>query len=136
VTGEAGRSEAFPKALRLRRRREFVRVQNNGEKHHVRHFLVFVLAAPAGASDGNEAVRLPPPRLGVTVTRKVGTAVIRNRIRRWVREAFRRERSRFAPGIEMVWVAKQTAAAGCYADVVADMNTMAARLASPGGSRR
>lgn len=136
MTGDVGRSEAFPRTLRLRRRREFVRVQNHGEKHHVRHFLVFVLAAPAGTSDGDEAVRLPPPRLGVTVTRKVGTAVIRNRIRRWVREAFRRERARFAAGLEMVWVAKQTAAAGCYADVVADMNTMVARLASAGGSRR
>ena len=127
MTGAAARREAFPKALRLRRRREFVRVQTKGEKHHVRHFLVFVLAGPEG--------RLPPPRVGVTVTRKVGSAVQRNRIRRWVREAFRRTRTRFAGGLEMVWVAKQTAAAGCYAEVVADMNTMAERLAARGGSQ-
>jgi ribonuclease P protein component len=130
VTGTAGRREAFPKTLRLRRRPEFVRVQSKGEKHHVRHFLVFVLTASDEA-----AQRLPPPRLGVTVTRKVGSAVKRNRIRRWVREAFRRARTGFAAGVEMVWVAKQTAAAGCYAEVVADMNTMLERLAARGGPR-
>jgi ribonuclease P protein component len=146
VTGAAARREAFPKALRLRRRREFVRVQTKGEKHHVRHFLVFVLAGPEGRADKSTPVplvqaeaahagRLPPPRVGVTVTRKVGSAVQRNRIRRWVREAFRRARTRFASGVEMVWVAKQTAAAGCYAEVVSDMNTMAERLAARGGSQ-
>jgi ribonuclease P protein component len=132
VTAAPARRETLPKASRLRRRQEFVRVQNQGEKHHVRHFLVFVLEH-AGADDPG-AVRLPPARLGVTVTRKVGPAVRRNRIRRWVREAFRRVRTRFAPGTQMVWVAKQTAAAGCYAEVVADMNTILGRLAR-GGTR-
>ena len=100
----------------------------------MRHFLVFVVAPQSSRAtpDTNEAARLPPPRLGVTVTRKVGPAVQRNRIRRWVREAFRRVRTRFAAGTEMVWVAKQTAAAGCYAEVVADMNTMVERLAREG----
>jgi ribonuclease P protein component len=119
----------LPKASRLCRRREFVRVQSKGEKHHVHHFLVFVVAPAASESP---EVRLPLPRLGVTVTRKVGPAVQRNRIRRWVREAFRRVRTRFAAGTEMVWVAKQTAAAGCYAEVVADMNTMVERLGRGG----
>jgi ribonuclease P protein component len=124
--------ETLPKASRLCRRREFVRVQSKGEKHHVRHFLVFVVVPRASPQDTSMPLRLPPPRLGVTVTRKVGPAVQRNRIRRWVREAFRRVRTRFAAGTEMVWVAKQTAAAGCYAEVVADMNTMVERLGRGG----
>lgn len=135
MTGAAARRETFPKAFRLRRRREFVRVQTKGEKHHVRHFLVFVLGVQRAPAEAAQPVRLPPPRVGVTVTRKVGSAVQRNRIRRWVREAFRRARTRFAGGLEMVWVAKQTAAAGCYAEVVSDMNTMAERLAAHGGSQ-
>ena len=136
MTDAAARRETLPRASRLRRRREFLRVQSKGEKHHVRHFLVFVLAPPAPRLDvaASLAPRLPPPRLGVTVTRKVGPSVQRNRIRRWVREAFRRARTRIADGTEMVWVAKQTAAAGCYAEVVADMNTMVERLAR-GGAR-
>lgn len=142
MTDAGARRETLPRASRLRRRREFLRVQSKGEKHHVRHFLVFVLAPPStgprrhSTPEGGPVAspRLPPPRLGVTVTRKVGPAVQRNRIRRWVREAFRRVRTRIADGTEMVWVAKQTAAAGCYAEVVADMNSMVERLAR-GGAR-
>lgn len=100
-------------------------MQGQGTKHHVRHFLVFVVRNPTPSE-------LPAARLGVTVTRKVGIAVIRNRIRRWVREAFRRERRGFAPGIDMVWVAKRSAATGSYAEVHADMLQLSARLRRAG----
>lgn len=96
-------------------------MQGQGTKHHVRHFIVFVVRNPTPSE-------LPAARLGVTVTRKVGIAVIRNRIRRWVREAFRRERRAFAAGIDMVWVAKRSAATGSYAEVYADMLQLSARL--------
>ncbi len=119
------RAQGLPAALRLRRRHDFLRVQGQGAKHHVRHFLVFVVRNPTTSE-------LPGARLGVTVTRKVGISVIRNRIRRWVREAFRHERRRFAPGLDMVWVAKRSAATGCYADVHADMLQLSARLRGRG----
>jgi ribonuclease P protein component len=119
------RAHGLPPALRLRRRFDFLRVQGQGTKHHVRHFLVFVVRNPTPSE-------LPPARLGVTVTRKVGIAVVRNRIRRWVREAFRRERLRFAPGLDMVWVAKRSAATGSYAEVHADMLQLSARLRGRG----
>jgi ribonuclease P protein component len=117
--------EGFHAALRLRRRREFVRVQGQGEKHHVRHFLVFVARQPREATQE----RLPPARLGVTVTRKVGGAVVRNRIKRWVREAFRRSQRDWPGGLDMVWVAKQNAASADFAGVDGDMRQMASRLA-------
>jgi len=119
------RAQGLPPALRVRRRLDFLRVQGQGTKHHVRHFLVFVVRNPTPSE-------LPAARLGVTVTRKVGIAVIRNRIRRWVREAFRRERRAFAPGIDMVWVAKRSAATGSYAEVHADMLQLSARLRRAG----
>lgn len=72
--------------------------------------------------------QLPPTRLGVTVTRKVGKAVQRNRIKRLVREAFRRERPRFAAGLDLVWVAKRDALRVTYLGVVTDMRTLADRL--------
>ena len=63
-------------------------MQDTGRKHHTRHFLVVVLPRP---DDG-------PPRIGVTVTKRVGNAVQRNRVKRLVREVFRRERARFLVG--------------------------------------
>ena len=70
--------EGFPRRLRLRRRREFLRVQRGGRKVHTRFFLVFVAPTPravAKARPEQGVPRLPGPRLGVTVTRKVGKAV-------------------------------------------------------------
>jgi ribonuclease P protein component len=115
------RPQGFPRALRLRRRPEFLRAQRLGHKHHMRHFLVFV------TEQVPEHVPLPT-RLGVTVTRKVGSAVVRNRIKRLVREAFRRERHRLEPGYDMVWVAKRTAGDTSYLDVVSDLQVLARKL--------
>jgi ribonuclease P protein component len=98
---------------RLKRREEFRRVQDTGKKHHTRHFLVVVLARP---DDG-------PPRIGVTVTKKVGNAVQRNRVKRLVREVFRRERARFPMGCDVVFIAKDGAPDLRYDDVLAEVPT-------------
>lgn len=88
------------KAMRLRERREFIHVQTVGEKVHGRH--VLVICAPR--SDQQDT-----GRLGITVTKKVGNAVIRNRIRRFVREWFRT--NGWVPrGWDIVVVAKDSAA--------------------------
>jgi ribonuclease P protein component len=125
----AAKKEAFPRRLRLRRRREFLRVQRSGAKHHTRFFLVFVAPTPSEAAPV-EAGGLPGTRLGVTVTRKVGKAVKRNRIKRLVREVFRRERGALPAGLDMVWVAKRDAVGTTFEDVVHDMRTLAGRLRS------
>jgi ribonuclease P protein component len=121
------RAQGFPRWLRLRRRPEFLRAQRLGQKHHMRHFLVFVTERNAEPREITRA-ELPPTRLGVTVTRKVGQAVVRNRIKRLVREAFRRERHLFEPGYDMVWVAKRTAAGTTFANVVSDLQVLARKL--------
>lgn len=41
-------------------------------------------------------------RLGVTVSRKVGVAVVRNRVKRMLRETFRLERSHLSPALDLV----------------------------------
>ena len=70
---------------------------------------------------------LLPTRCGITVTRKVGKAVVRNRIKRLVREVFRQQRARLPEGLDMVWVAKHQAANASYADVVTDFETLLRR---------
>lgn len=118
--------EGFPAAIRLRKRREFLRIQGAGTKHHLRHFIVFV-TPPSVAVTPVAEMRVASARLGITVTRKVGCAVVRNRIKRLVREAFRRKRGSFTPGYDMVWVAKQSAATVGYAEVLAAMDAMGKR---------
>ncbi|PRP95435.1 Ribonuclease P protein component [Enhygromyxa salina] len=89
--------------------------------------MVFVSRrAPGQSPDGADEL---PTRLGITVTRKVGNAVTRNRIKRLVREVFRVHRLRLPQGLDMVWVAKQQAAAATYAEVARDFEALVARRA-------
>jgi ribonuclease P protein component len=99
VAAETGESERFPRQHRLLRRGEFVRVQQQGRRIHTAHFILLLLRAQA--RDAN-----PYTRLGVTVGRRVGGAVQRNRIKRVVREVFRRNRALFPPEYDVVLVAR------------------------------
>ena len=114
----------FPAHLRLKQRREFLRVQRSGAKHHLPHFIAFVSRR---RSSGSESGAELPTRLGITVTRKIGNAVTRNRIKRLVREVFRVRREQLPPGLDLVLVAKQQAAQASYADVVSDFEALLAR---------
>ena len=124
------RPNGFPARLRLKQRREFLRVQRGGHKHHLRHFMVFVSRR---AATPNEAP--PPTRLGVTVTRKIGNAVARNRIKRLVRDVFRCNRASLPAGLDIVWVAKQQAATAGHAEVLADFEALVRRGELTSGPR-
>ena len=53
-------------------------------------------------------------RVGVTVSKKLGGAVVRNRVRRRVREVYRLNESRFAPGWDIVVVARSRCIKGDF----------------------
>jgi ribonuclease P protein component len=62
------------------------------------------------------------PRLGITVSRKVGNAVARNRIKRCVREWFRGQAERLAPGSELVVIGRRGAAKLSGGEIAAQLD--------------
>lgn len=72
---------------------------------------------------------LPHPRIGVTVSKKVGNAVVRNRIRRWVRELFRQNKTWFPAGQDIVIIAKKRAAQATHAQLATDLSRSRRRMA-------
>ena len=96
--------ERFPRRFRVRRRTDFERVYRHA----------------AYAADGVLVVRGCPngldcSRLGLSVSRQVGNAVVRNRWKRLIREAFRRHRVRLPAGFDLVVRPKRGAVADAQA---------------------
>ena len=61
--------------------------------------------------------RLGENRVGVTVSKKLGKAVVRNRVRRRLREVYRLHESRFLPGWDIVVVARGRAVDASFSDL-------------------
>jgi ribonuclease P protein component len=87
--------QGLPRARRIRKRADFVRIQEGRGRVTTRH-LLFLLAVG----------RDPHARLGVVASRKVGPAVTRNRAKRLVREVFRRSRAVFPAGFDVVVIVR------------------------------
>jgi ribonuclease P protein component len=79
----------FPASRRIRRRPEFQKVYESGQRLRLRLMTVMVLANGGRTS-----------RLGIAATKKLGGAVVRNRARRVLREVFRRVE--VPPGLDIV----------------------------------
>jgi ribonuclease P protein component len=84
---------------RLSRSAEFERVYRQGRSSANRHLVIYAFPNPAATR----------PRLGLSVSRKVGGAVERNRVKRLLREAFGRAEGELAPGHDVVLVARPAA---------------------------
>lgn len=108
------------KAMRLRRRQEFVSVQSSGRKVHGKLFLAIVVETSVAA---------PVGRVGLTVTKRIGNAVIRNRIKRRARDWLRRH-GWVPAGRDVVLVAKDAAATSTSADIGQDLARVVARIGS------
>jgi len=115
------RSEALPKQKRLAKRREFLRVYETGRKLFSRYCVLFFAA--------ND---LPYSRVGITATKKVGKANVRNRLKRWTREVYRRQREPLGLDqntLDFVINVKPSAAAAEFAEFSSDLQRVLAKVA-------
>jgi len=123
-----GRPEALPKQKRLAKRREFVRVYESGQKVFSRYSVLFFA--------GNE---LPHSRIGITATKKLGKANVRNRLKRWTREIYRRQREPLAldgQALDIVVNVKPNAADASFEDYSRDLARVLERVVSDAARRK
>ena len=98
ATGGSAPSGRFPSASRVRKRAEFLSIQERGQRVSTPRFVLILSSSSAPGS----------PRLGITASRKVGNAVVRSRAKRLIREAFRATRTLWPAGIDVVVIVKRS----------------------------
>lgn len=101
--------------MRLRSRADFQRSRKHGKSYPGRYLVVSVLADGALGHDGSERFRF-----GIILTRKVGNAVVRNRVRRRLRALLSKYGARIAPGYQLVIIARYTAPAAKFEELERD----------------
>jgi ribonuclease P protein component len=66
-------------------------------------------------------------RVGITVSGRVGKAVVRNRVRRRLREALRRRRNQLQPGLDVLLIARPASAAASWPELSQAVDTVLQR---------
>ena len=122
--GRAGSmSSQRPGRGRLSRSAEFDRVFRHGRSHAGRDLVLYVFPREEDGTYPSAA-----PRLGLSVSRKVGGAVVRNRVKRVLREAFAREGVRLPAGSDAVVIARHGAGELAARDGLSGIRTALAEL--------
>jgi ribonuclease P protein component len=126
-TRSASNSQALPKEKRLAKRREFLRVYESGRKLFSRYCVLFF------AGNG-----LSYSRVGITATKKSGKANVRNQLKRWTREVYRRQRARLGldgVSLDVVVNVKPNAAEASWSDYSLDLERALQRVANESSGR-
>ena len=108
---------AFVKACRILKRSEFVRLSQKNRKVYNRYFLALFDQGIDGQT-----------RLGITVTKRVGNAVIRNQLKRYVREFFRQHRQSIESGMDVNIIVKKEASGIPSREVYLSLQSIFSRI--------
>ena len=100
----------FIRGMRVKQGRDFTRVRQAGQRLVMGCLIANWLRLPAGSGT----------RLGVVTSGKIGNAVIRNRARRLMREAFRLHQHDLVQPVDLVLVARQSITNKSFAGVERD----------------
>jgi ribonuclease P protein component len=109
-------AQGFPKAERLLKRHEFLRLAGQWRKIHTQNFIV-IRSDTGGAS----------ARIGATVSRRTGNAVVRNRIKRMIREFYRLNKELFV-AVDYNIIAKPGAARLEFPEIIRELTRALQRL--------
>lgn len=105
----------------IKKRSDFVRMNAKASRFVVSSFILQMVANPQLAEG--------EMRVGYTVTKKLGGAVVRNRIKRRLREAVRKAAPTHAkPGRDYVFIARSKAEACDFAELVREMEFAFSRI--------
>lgn len=103
----------FPRGERLTRRRDFEAVYEHGRKRVGPAFVCYVARRQGQGR-----------KIGFAVSRKIGGAVVRNRIKRYLREFYRTHRSRLQDDVHLVIVARPVSAELSYRECAEAMQQL------------
>lgn len=99
---------------RIKKRSEFIRVQESGKKFHTPHFIIFILPSLDDYS-----------KFGITVSKKVDKrATIRNKLKRRLREFFRLNKNKLSCNIKLVVIAKNNSANINFHDIRKELSLL------------
>ncbi len=105
--------QTFGKHERIRKRRDYLRVYQNGYRVNSKNFIIIL-------SENRSGVK----RLGLTVSKKAGNSIKRNRIKRLLREFFRLNKNKFPPSQDIVIIAKKDIPSLKYQDVCRELENL------------
>jgi ribonuclease P protein component len=106
------RPQAFGKEERVRKRQDYLRIYEQGTRRYSQRFTIITCRNPTGIR-----------RLGMTVSKKAGNAVQRNRIKRLLREFFRLNKLRLPAAQDIVIIAKKGILPLTYSDVCTELES-------------
>jgi len=112
------------KSMTLTASPEFERVYRNGSVYRGRLFSVHALPNTLGE-----------PRLGLSVSRKVGTAVKRNKVRRRLKEMFRSSAKRLPSDLDFVISARPAAAEASFEELNEEFSRLVHRFCKSAGAK-
>ncbi|MBN1254106.1 MAG: ribonuclease P protein component [Deltaproteobacteria bacterium] len=111
IQASTKKDERLRREERLRRKGDFETIAKEGTRRHTKNFLIIARKNDQGLS-----------RLGAVASKRLGKAVERNRVKRLMREFFRRNKDRLPPSTDYVIVGKKGAQELQYAQVADELS--------------